>query len=255
MPASLALIVTLLTIYAFEFRHPGARLASADAYALRTFAIFYITVPALIAAVIGYAVIGRTVFWRDPALILTLTASALFFFYKLRIVPVHFWAARRFIPIILPGTLLLVAAAALVGIRGRWRLVRILRIPIGVVFLGLLAANYARASRPISMHVEYAGIVPRLEQLASRIGGDDLLIVESRNASDVHVLALPLAYIYARNVLVLSSPAPDKPTFAGFLQWARPRYRRVLFMGGGGTDLALVAMVSTSRFQRALSDS
>ena len=62
-------------------------------------------------------------------------------------------------------------------------------------------------------------------------------MVESRNASDTHVLALPLAYIYARNVLVLSSPKPDKTAFAGFLDWARTRYDRVLFMGGGGTDL------------------
>ena len=46
--------------------------------------------------------------------------------------------------------------------------------------------------------------------------------------------ALPLAYIYARNVLVLSTRAPDKATFAAFLDWARtqlppravPRRRR-----------------------------
>ena len=66
VPAALAAIVTLLAIYAFEFRHPGDGWRAADADALRMFAIFYITVPALIAAVIGYAVIGRTVFWRDP---------------------------------------------------------------------------------------------------------------------------------------------------------------------------------------------
>ena len=253
VPAALAVIVTLLAVYAFEFRHPGDRLAAADADALRTFAIFYVTVPALIAAVIGYAVIGRTVFWRDPALLLTFTAFSLFFFYKLRIVPVHFWAARRFVPIILPGTLLLAAAAALAGVRGRWQLLRVLRVPIAVVFLGLLAVNYARASRPVADHVEYAGVIPKLEQIASGLADDDLLIVESRNASDVHVLALPLAYIYARQVLVLSSPAPDKPTFAGFLNWARSRYRRVLFMGGGGTDLLSsqwsVRPISSERFQ------
>jgi hypothetical protein len=51
------------------------------------------------------------------------------------------------------------------------------------------------------------------------------------------VFALPLAYTYARNVLVLSSAAPDKPTFAAFLDRMHARYRRVLFLGGGGTDL------------------
>ena len=105
------------------------------------------------------------------------------------------------------------------------------------MFVALLALHYARASRPVAGHVEYAGIIPQLEQLAGTIGDDDLLIVESRDAGgDVHVLALPLAYIYARNVLVLH-PAARQATFAAFLDWARTRYRRVLFLGGGGTDL------------------
>jgi len=85
--------------------------------------------------------------------------------------------------------------------------------------------------------VEYAGIIPRLESLASRVGGDDLLVVESRNASDLHLLALPLAYTYAKPVLVLNSSRPDKLVFAKFVGWARQRYRNVYFLGGGGTDL------------------
>jgi len=98
--------------------------------------------------------------------------------------------------------------------------------------------QYARASKPVVDHVEYAGIIPRIEALAGRIGDDDLLIVESRDAqSDIHVLAPPLADIYTRQVLVLSNAAPDKAAFAAFLAQARARYSRVLFLGGGGTDL------------------
>ncbi len=52
-----------------------------------------------------------------------------------------------------------------------------------------------------------------------------------------HVLALPLAYIYARNVLVLNNPRPDKALFREFLTWAGSRYKNVYFVGGGGTDL------------------
>ena len=47
-----------------------------------------------------------------------------------------------------------------------------------------------------------------------RFDDDDLLIVESRDASDTHVLGLPLAYIYDRNVLLLRSRLPDKSAFA-----------------------------------------
>jgi hypothetical protein len=252
-PTVLGAVVIALAVYAYAFRRPVGPLAPFDAYALRTFASFYLTVPGLIAALIGYALVARGLFWRDPAFLVTLTAFSLFFFYKIRIVPEHFWMTRRFLPMILPGMLLIVASAALVGVRGRWFVARAVRIPIGIVFLVLLAASYARAARPLLEHVEYAGVIPKLEQLATTVGGDDLLIVESRNASDIHVLALPLAYIYARHVLVLATPVPDKTIVAAFLDRAHARYRRVLFMGGGGTDLLSpqwsVAPIVSDRFQ------
>jgi two-component sensor histidine kinase len=253
LPVALAAAVVALAIYALYFRAPAGKLAPYDAFALRTYASYYVTVPGVIAALVGYVLVVRWRFWRDPALLITIAAFALFFFYKIRIVAVHFWMARRFLPVILPGTLLLGAAAALTGVRGRVLLTRVIRGPVGVVFLALLASSYARAARPVLAHVEYAGVIPRLEQLAARVADNDLLIVESRDASDVHVLALPLAYIYAKSVLVLASAAPDKPTFGAFLEWARTRYRRVLFLGGGGTDLLSsrwdVAPVASERFQ------
>jgi len=86
-----------------------------------------------------------------------------------------------------------------------------------------------------------------------RIGDRDLLIVESRNATDTHVLGLPLAYIYDRSVITLASPLPDKTDFGLFLGWARTRYDRILFMGGGGTDLLSQAWdakaIASERFQ------
>jgi hypothetical protein len=253
-PQALAVLVGSLALYALVFRHPGGKLTDYDAYALRTFGSLYFTIPALIAALVGYVLVVRGLFWRDPAFLITLTAFSVFFFYKIRIVPEHFWASRRFLPMILPGGLLLVAGAALTGIRGRLLFTRAIRGPIGVVFLAILAVQYARAARPVADHIEYEGIIPRLETLAGRIGDDELLIVESRDAgSDVHVLALPLAYTYARNVLVLANAAPDKATFAAFLESTRGKYRRVLFLGGGGTDILSsrwsVVPIASDRFQ------
>ncbi len=252
LPYLLIAIAVVLSLYALAFRHPGGKLADHDAYALRTFASWYLSLPGFIAALVGYMLVTRRTFWQAPAFILTLTIFSCFFFYKIRIVPDHFWMARRFLPVILPGALLLASAAALGWERGGTRLVRWTRHLIGLAFVALLAVHYANAARPVLQHVEYAGIIPRLEQLADSIRDDDLLIVESR-VSDTHVLALPLAYIYARNVLVLASPRPDKPTFAGFLDWAHTKYKRVLFMGGGGTDLLSqnwsVVPIASDRFQ------
>jgi hypothetical protein len=192
----------------------------------------------VLAALLGYGLVVRRRFWQDPAIVITITLFAIFFFYKIRIHAEHFWAARRFLPVILPGTFLLACAAATWGLSqssGRRRLVS---GTIGVIFIVVLAAQYVRASAPVASHIEYGGLIPHIEALARTIGDDDLLLVESRDAqSDAHVFAMPLAYIYDRSVLVLNSAAPDLPTFAAFEEWARTRYHRIYFLGGGGTLL------------------
>ena len=203
-PTALSLAVVALAAYALVFRQPGGKLTDYDAFALRNFADYYFTRGALVVAVIGYVLVVRGLFWRDPAFILTLTAFSVFFFYKIRIAPEHFWAARRFIPVILPGGLLLVAAAALTGLRGRLLFSRAIRGPIGIVFIAFLAVQYARAAKPVVDHVEYQGIIPRLEKLAGQIGDDDLLLVESRNAgSDVHVLGCRWPTLYTQRPRLL----------------------------------------------------
>ncbi len=237
-PTILALAVVGAAMYALLLRQPvQGLLAARDAYALRTFANYYLTVPGLLAALLGFALVARKFFWRAPEIFTTVALFSFFFFYKIRIASDHFWMARRFLPVILPGALLFAAAAALSGTRGGWAPTRVVRSTIGVAFVVLLATQYVRAAKPVLGHVEYAGVIAKLEGLAAKATDRDLLVVESRNASDTHVLALPLAYIYARNVLVLNSPRPDKTVVAAFLDWARTRYDRVLFMGGGGTDL------------------
>ena len=264
VPIGIALALFALALYALYFRHPGGRLAAHDAYALRTYANFYVTVPGVLAALIGFTLYARGSFWRDPALFATVTVFAVFVFFKIRIVPEHFWAARRFLPVVLPATMLFAAAAALGGpgplfpslsseTRTAWY-IRLVRPLLGLILIVLLGSQYVRASRPVIAHVEYAGLIPRLEKLASQFSDHDLVIVESRDAqSDVHVVATPLAYIYARNVLLLHSARPDKAVFATFLDWARTRYRRVLFIGGGGTDLLSqqygVKAIASDRFQ------
>jgi hypothetical protein len=254
-PVVVAVALWVLALYALFIRHPAGKLAAHDAYALRTFTDFYLTLPALLAALVGVWLMARRVFWRDPALFVTVAVFSCFFFFKIRIVTDHFWMTRRFLPVILPGALLFAAAAALSGTRrSDWMGVGATRRLIGVAFVALLAVQYGRASAPLVQHVEYAGLTARIEALAKTIGDDDLLIAESRDAEgDVHVLALPLAYIYARQVLVLSSARPDKPTFAAFLEWARTRYARVLFIGSGGTDLLSdrygVKPLASERFQ------
>jgi hypothetical protein len=261
LPRVLAASLAAAAAYAFFFRQPHGRLAVHDASSLRTFT-WYLHPAGLAAAVLGFVLVAWRRFWKDPALLLTTAVSAFFVFYKVQIVPQHFWMARRFVAVIVPAAILFAAAAILTGfgeraprgesggpLRAGGRLAR---IAIRVVVLVLLASTLIRSTRAILPHVEYAGVIPAVEALSKRFGDEDLVVVESRNASDVHVLALPLAYIYARNVLVLANPKPDKARFAEFLAWARTRHRNVYFVGGGGTDLLSrrygVAVVGSDRF-------
>jgi hypothetical protein len=85
--------------------------------------------------------------------------------------------------------------------------------------------------------VEFKGLVAHVAGLAARLTDRDLLVVESRGASDVHVLAIPVAYLHGRRVLALENETPDKTMFETFLVDALTKYERVFFLGGGGTDL------------------
>ena len=253
LPLALIGLVWILAIYALFLRTPAGKLALENAYALRMFASFYVTLPCVAAALVGYALVTRRRFWHDPAMIITITLFSVFFFYKIRIHAEHFWAARRFLPVILPGTLLLACAAATWGLLRPSRRGRMVSGLIGFIFIAVLAVQYVRASAPLARHVEYAGLIPQVEALARMIGDRDLLLVEARDAqSDAHVFAMPLAYIYDRSVLVLNSAAPDLPTFAAFDEWARTRYEHVYFLGGGGTLLlsrrSSASFVSSFRF-------
>jgi hypothetical protein len=256
IPRTLAILLAALAIYAFFFRVPGGRLAVHDANSLRTYA-WYVHPAALGASLIGLVIVVWRRFWKDPAWLLAIAVYSLFFFYKIQIVPEHFWMARRFLPVILPATMMCIGAV-LMDWRGMaavksFQPTTWLRVAVRMALAALIAWNFVESSAPILRHVEYAGIIARLEALASRIADHDLLVVESRNASDLHVLALPMAYVYAKPVLVLNSPKPDKLAFARFVAWARQRYRQVYFLGGGGTDLlsSLVGVepVLSERFQ------
>ena len=246
LPAAAAIALVGLAVYAYFFRAEGGRTALHDAMAFRTFA-WYVTPWVLGAMVACAAWLVWSRFWYDPAFFVTFATFSVFFFYKTRIAPEHFWASRRFLAMILPGALVVLAAgttdaaerfAAWLGPRVRPATARWIPTLALATLVPIVATTFWRASAPVRGHVEYRGLVPELERLAGHVGDRDLLLVESRDAgSDLHMLALPLAYIYAKNVLVLDSVVPVKHSLENFLAWAHTTYENVLFLGGGGTDL------------------
>ena len=258
LPFGVVAGVWVLAAYAYFFRVPEHGLALHDAAALRTFAEYYLSPLGLLMALVGLALVVRKRFWPGLTFVLILVGFSLVFFYKIRIIPEHFWAARRFLAVILPGALLLLGAAAFpltsftLPTSLDRRLIRMTTMAMGILVVVFIGAGYLRASAPIMNHVEYEDIVPHIEAINAQISDTDLVIVESRQASDLHTLAIPLAYIYSRAVLVLRHADPNSVKFQEFLSWAKARYKRVLFIGGGGTRLLSPSTdavpLSTERF-------
>jgi len=250
LPWAVLAVVLLLASYAYFIRVPTGTLSPPDADAFRTFAQFYLSPLGLVAAMLGLVVVVKRAFWSGLAFVATLIAFSCVFFYKMRVIPEHFWAARRFLAVVLPGACLLIGAAAFplssvrllpsIDRRG----VRATLFALGLTVVGFFGYGYYQATLPILNHVEYAGLIPRLEALNSQFRDTDLILVESRQISDMHTLALPLAYIYARNVLVFWAREPDKDKFREFLTWAKGRYQRVLFVGGSGSRLPSLSMTA-----------
>ena len=246
LPRLLVAALWLLAAYALFVREGGDRNPEIDPYWLHLYTSFYLLPVGLAAALAGWVVVSGQRFWRGSALFIVAATFAVFIFYNARITPDHFWTARRYVLIILPVSLLLIGAAAFTPVAwldrrrlpgpGRFT-VGVARTAVGAVLVAALGWTYGQATRPILRHVEHAGMIPWVEALAERLAPDDLLLVGPRSAADVQVAALPLAYIYNRQVLVLASTEPDTVVLGDFLAWARTRYSRVLFIGGGGTNL------------------
>jgi hypothetical protein len=110
LPIVLAVALPAAACYAYCLRMPAGRLAWQDARSLEAFS-WYFPPLALATAVAGYSVTAWRSFSRAPALVATIAVYAFFVFYKMQIFPEHFWVARRFIPVILPGACLMVGAA------------------------------------------------------------------------------------------------------------------------------------------------
>jgi len=255
-------LIWIFACYALFFRTAGGTLAVHDADGLRTFTNYYLLPLGLATALLGWTIIAGHNFWTGSAFHFVGAIFMFFIFYKARVVPEHFWMARRFLPVILPVSLLLIGAAAFTRTSAHswlpvpWlstKKVYLLRTAFGVLIIGWLGVQYLQNTRPILRHSEFSGLIPKLEELAARFTPDDLVLVESRGSSDMHLLATPLDYIYDRNVLVFDQVTPHKQSFRRFVEWARTTYDRVFFIGGGGTDLLSKSTVATTvgadRFQ------
>ncbi len=223
MGAALALL--LLAVYAYFVRPHwhGPRTAPHDAEAFLRMGWYLYPLGLSLAVAGGMALVLRARKSQAFFLLVTLTFS-FFFFYKVRVWHDHYFAMRRFIPVILPGFFVAIgfllasfreSGAKLAATGGR-------------AAAGLLVALYLFAGYPLWRHDEFRGSLHFVEDLARHIGDDDVAIFPAQEG--LHLLELPLAQLEGRNVLEFYTLKPDRALLEKLLESWKGRYGDVFFV-------------------------
>ena len=88
--------------------------------------------------------------------------------------PLHFWAIRRFVPLILPGCVLMAALGWRFAAR---RLPVRLRVPMAAAILFVLSVHTISASAPLAVFTRDQGITQQLRAVAEALPKDDVILV------------------------------------------------------------------------------
>jgi len=163
---------------------------------------WYFSQPGMILALAGVVLVlrrwlvERRAEWL-PFLALLLGIGTLYFWNQ-RIYPDHPWMMRRFLPVVVPGISIAIAAAvtALWAARGRWRVPA--RIA-GAAAVAFVLAHEVMMAAPFWSLREKDGLIAQIEALAGHIP-DGSLVLYDRPGPDAGVAA-PLAMAWDRPVL------------------------------------------------------
>jgi hypothetical protein len=220
-----ALGLFLLALYAYFVRPHwhGPRTAPHDAEAFLRMGWYLYPLGLSLAVGGGMALLVRARRAQAFFLLVALTFS-LFFFYKVRVWHDHYFAMRRFIPVILPAffaaiAFLLASFRESGGRLGLWG--------SRLVAAGLVALYLVTGFR-LWRHDEFRGSLAFVEDLARHIGDDDIALFPAQEG--LHLLELPLAQLEGRKVLEFYTLKPDRALVEGLLASWKDRYRDVFFV-------------------------
>jgi hypothetical protein len=221
--AAFGLLLLALYTYFVRPHWHGPRTAPHDAEAFLRMGWYLYPLGVSLAVAGGMALLVRARKAQAFFLLVALTFS-LFFFYKARVWHDHFFAMRRFIPVVLPAFFAAIAflLTSLSGSGGR------LAAAGSRVVACALVALYLTAGVPLWRHNEFRGSLAFVEELARHIGDDDIGIFPAREG--LHLLELPLAQLQERNVLEFYTLKPDRALLEDLLESWKGRYRDVFFV-------------------------
>jgi hypothetical protein len=147
-----------------------------------------------------------------------------------RTAPDHFWAIRRFVPIVIPAFFLFASYLL-------WQLVPrdLGRWPRSILSLSLaavLAINCWQASRPLARVVEYKGIIRQVSQFADSFSSQAVLLFEQSDAGNR--MTAPLWLIFNKTVFMITEEATGDPALATAIRTWQADGRDVYWISTGG---------------------
>ncbi len=220
-----ALTLFLVALYAYFVRPHwhGPRTAPHDAEAFLRMGWYLYPLGLSLGVAGAMALLLRARKAQAFFLLVALTYS-LFFFYKVRVWHDHYFAMRRFVPVILPAFFVSIAYLLSFLRESGGKLATAGSRVVAVLLVGL----YLAAGHRLWRHNEFRGSLAFVEDLARHIGDDDIAIFPAQEG--LHLLELPLAQLERRNVLEFYTLKPDRALLEKLLEAWRGRYRDVFFV-------------------------
>jgi hypothetical protein len=187
---------------------------------------WYVTPLGLALAFLGGALLLWRGRWGRVAPLLGLLALSLAFYLPNPLVSSDQpWAARRYVPLVLPGLCLLAGYGAVtLGrlLRARWRLPRpTAGLAAGALAIAVAAGEWS-ATVPIAAHGERAGAVAQVRELAALLP-PDAIVLFPRSPSGLR-LTLPLHYLGERASFVLPAEGPVEGVLQVVRRWRARGY-------------------------------
>ncbi len=181
-----------------------------------------------------------------------LTAGSAYFFAMLLMLgglfsaetftnPVYPYSLRHFLPVVIPG-LLILAAYVLGWAAEKWRPRRLIR-PVAWAVAGALVLFFLATGWVIISHTEEDGALAEIQALAARFPDPaHTVLLFSNERDEPYIVATPLQYIFGFNCFSVQLPygSLDEAAIQGAVQrWQQQGYQVYAILGANGGKLHL----------------
>lgn len=166
----------------------------------------YLSLPVLWTALLGWCVTLYTVARKkgDVSLTTGLVVVAGFsavYLWAPMVAPQHFWAIRRFVPVVIPGFIFFATC-------GAWSIISMIprrwSVAVCALVLAFLAMFTVRATTPILTVTENSDSFSQIEHLANRLPHDALILAHGSTAWMV-----PLFLVFDRKIIPIDLNTRD----------------------------------------------